>query len=320
MANHIHVKQEHYHDHDHEHDHDHKFGHSHAHRAPATILFIAVVLTIGFAVIEAIGGWWAGSLVLLSDAGHMASDSLALGISAFAAWIATKPPSAQHSYGLGRAEILGAWFSSLLMVAVVIVIIIEAIERFNHPRPVSGGWVMLVASIGVVLNLFIAWLLSRGEQTLNIRAAVIHVLGDLFGSIAALISGAVIYFKNWTTIDPLLSIFICLLILFSSLQLLRESLLILMEGVPLHLDLTEVGNAMAKVNKVKSVHDLHIWTLSSGVIVLSAHIEIEESALWDNILKELRTLLVQKFGIDHVTLQPETHFEILQPLPFKTEK
>lgn len=318
---------DHAHDHNHDHEHDHSYshssdsrkhdhGHNHAHNASTRVLLIAVLLTFIFAGVEALGGWWSGSLVLLSDAGHMVSDSFALGIAAFASWLASRPPSAQHSYGLGRAEVLGAWISSLLMVGVVIVIVIEAIERFHNPKPVAGGWVMLVATIGLILNLSIAWILSRGEQTLNTRAAIVHVMGDLMGSIAALISGAVIYFKGWTAIDPILSIFICVLILFSSLQLLRESLLVLMEGVPTHIDFGEVGNAMAKINKVKSVHDLHIWTLSSGIIVLSAHVEIEDFHDWEEILKNLRDLLADRYGIEHITLQPEAPLEILQPSPF----
>lgn len=299
-----------------EHDHAHDHNHNHGRNAPFKVLMIAVVLTFGFAIIEALGGRWTGSLVLLSDAGHMASDSLALGIAAFAAWIAMRPPSAQHSYGLGRAEVISAWISSLLMIAVVIAIIIEAIERFHNPHPVAGGWVMGIATIGLIINLSIAWILSRGEATLNVRGAIIHVMGDLMGSVAALISGAVIYFKGWTMIDPILSIFICVLILFSSWQLLRESLLVLMEGVPSHISLNEVGAAMASIDQVKSIHDLHIWTLSSGVTVLSAHIQIDEFSQWLSVLKNLRSLLAEKFGIDHVTLQPETRLEISQPPPF----
>lgn len=307
-------------DHNHKHDHGHDHGHDqhkHGHGAPIKILLFAVLLTALFAIIEAISGWWAHSLVLMSDAGHIGSDSLALGIAAFAAWIASKPPSDQHTYGLGRAEVIGAWISSLLMVGVIIAIIIEAIERFHNPQPVSGGIVIAVAAIGFIVNLSIAWVLSKGERTLNVRAAIVHVLGDLMGSVAALISGAVIYFKGWVEIDPILSIFICLLILFSSLQLLRESLLVLMEGVPPHLDLNEVGEAMAAMDKVKSVHDLHIWTLSSGVIVLSAHVEIDQVNHWDAILTNLQHLLAEQFSIKHVTLQPEIHFEIMQPQPLQ---
>lgn len=309
------------HNHDHDstnHTHQHGLIHSHNHAkdAPTMILLLAVVLTLGFSGVEALTGWWAKSLVLLSDSGHMATDALSLAIAAFAAWISTRPPSAKHSYGFGRAEVIGAWVSSLLMVVIVAVIVMEAIERLHAPHAVIAGPVMIVASIGLALNLGIAWLFSHTKKTLNVRGAIIHVIGDALGSIAALISGIVIYFKGWTAIDPILSIFICVLILFSSLQLLRESLLVLMEGVPLHLDLKAVGLAMAKVDKVKAVHDLHIWTLSSGVIVLSAHIEINNISDWNATFNILKELLAHKFGIDHITLQPETHFPIEQPVAF----
>lgn len=295
-----------------EHSHDHAAGgHHHGMHAPLKVLVAAIIFTFTFAIIEAIGAWWSGSLALLSDAGHMASDSLALSIAAFAAWVASRPPSAKHTYGFGRAEVLGAWFSSLLMVVVVIAILIEAIERIRHPQIVSGGIVIIIASIGLLANLFIAWILSKGEKTLNVRAAILHVLSDMMGSIAALISGAVIYFKGWNTIDPILSIFICILILFSSLQLLRESLAVLMEGVPPHIELNLVGKAMAGVPQVKSVHDLHIWTLSSGVTVLSAHIQIDHFADWFKILENLQHLLLHDYGIEHVTLQPETHSQVI---------
>jgi cobalt-zinc-cadmium efflux system protein len=305
--------------HDHEH-HGHQHGlihsHNHAKDAPTMILLLAVVLTLSFSGVEAFTGWWAKSLVLMSDAGHMATDALSLGVAAFAAWISTRPPSAKHSYGFGRAEVIGAWISSLLMVVIVAVIVMEAIQRLHAPHTVMAGPVMVVATIGLLLNLGIAWLFSHSKKTLNVRAAITHVLGDILGSIAALVSGIVIYFKGWTAIDPILSIFICVLILFSSLQLLRESLLVLMEGVPLHLDLKTVGLAMAKVDKVKSVHDLHIWTLSSGVIVLSAHIEINNLADWNTSFHGLKVLLAHQFGIDHITLQPETHLPIEQPAAF----
>ncbi|QLH42831.1 MAG: cation transporter [Coxiellaceae bacterium] len=297
--------------------HSHTHHHSEHHAlTPRNLLLVAVVITLCFAAVEAIAGWWSGSLVLLSDAGHMLADSLSLAIAAFAAWIASKPPTDQHTYGLGRAEVIGAWISSLLMVVMVIAIIIEAIARFHEPKTVSGVPVMIVASIGLVVNLGIAWTLSHGEQTLNMRAAIMHVLSDVLGSVVALISGAVIYFTHWTLIDPLLSIFICLLILFSSLQLLRESLLVLMEGVPPHIDLTEVGHAMAKVKNVTAVHDLHIWTLSSGVVMLSAHIEIDDLQQWPQISTAIKHLLDEHYGIDHITLQPETHTAILQPMAY----
>jgi len=289
--------------HDH-HSHD-NHNHTHGRSAPHHILTIAIFLIFGFAIIEALGGWWANSLALLSDAGHMVSDALALMIAAFAAWLSQKPPSKKHSYGLGRAEVVAAWFSSLLMVLISIAVIIEAIERIHNPEHVKGGMVVLIAFIGMLVNILVAWLLAKGERTLNIRAALLHVMGDLLGSIAALVSGAVIYFTKWYPIDPILSILIGVLIMIASLRLLRESLLVLMEGVPGHIDYQQVSEAMLLCQGVKAVHDLHIWSLSSGKIALSAHVDINEMSSWTKVLHELNELLEEQFDIKHVTLQPE---------------
>ena len=285
-----------HHDHD-EHHHHHHHAHSH--------LGWALALTLAFAIVEAVGGWWSGSLALLSDAGHMVTDSFSLALAAFAAWIAKRPPSARHSYGLVRAEIIAAFFNSLLMLAVVAFIVIEAVERLRHPQPVAGGWVMLIAAIGFGVNAVVAFVLSHGGEGLNTRAALLHVLGDLLGSVAALLAGAIIYFTGWTAADPILSLLVVALILISTVRLLKEALHVLMEGVPPSVDLEEVGRAMAGVQGVSSVHDLHIWTLSSGQISLSAHVDMGDLSLWPTVLGALRSMLHQRFDIDHVTLQPE---------------
>ncbi len=281
--------------------------HDHHHHTPSDgkSLIWSLALTAGFALVEGVGGWWAGSLALFGDAGHMVSDATALAFAALAAWVAKQPPSARHSYGLGRAEVVAAIVNSLLMVAVVVAIAIAAVQRLRAPTPVEGGAVMGVAFVGLVINLAVAWILSRGEHTLNTRAALIHVIGDLLGSLAALTAGAVVYFTGWTPIDPILSLAICLLILYSALRLLREALHVIMEGVPQDLDLLEVGHTMAETQGVTSVHDLHIWTLSSGKVVLSAHIVIPNMTHWEETLAALRELIHQRFDIDHITLQPE---------------
>ena len=178
-------------------------------------------------------------------------------------------------------------------------------SRLRSPAPVAGEAVMGIAFVGLLINVAVAWLLSRGEHTLNTRAALIHVMGDLLGSIAALAAGAVVFFTGWTPIDPILSLFICALILFSALRLLREALHVIMEGVPLDLDLPEVGQAMAATPGVDSIHDLHIWTLSSGQVMLSAHVIIPDLSQWEDTLQSLRELIHERFHIDHVTLQPE---------------
>lgn len=287
----------------HQHDHDH---------SNRNTLLWAVAITLGFAFVEAISGWLANSLALMSDAGHMFTDASALGLAAFAAWLAKRPPSHRHSYGLVRAEIVAALINSLFMIVVVVSIIIAAIERLQEPRAVSGGTVMVIAFIGLLVNLAVAWVLHRGEQTLNIRAALLHVMGDLLGSVAALIAGIVIYYSGWTTIDPLLSLLICALILASSLRLLREVLHVIMEGVPFELDLPEVGQTMAAIEGVDSVHDLHIWSITSGAIALSAHVVIRDASQWQTLLAQLQAVLHDRFEIHHTTLQPEFSDHILQ--------
>lgn len=291
--------------------HHHPAHHHHGPRG-ANSLFVALGLTLGFAAVEALAGWWSGSLALLGDAGHMVTDSTALGLAALAAWIARRPPSARHSYGLGRIEVLAAAINGLFMLLVVAAIVITAIERLHAVRPVAGGTAMGVAVIGLGVNVLVMLTLSRGEQSINTRAALLHVLGDLLGSIAAIISGAVIYFTGWLPIDPLASLFICALILVSSLRLLREAVHVLMEGVPSHVNLPEVGHAMAGVAGVKSVHDLHIWTAASGQVALSAHVVLTNMNAWNDTLQRLRVLLHERFGIDHVTLQPEPSEQILR--------
>lgn len=289
------------HTHNHSHHHDH-----HAHTSQSLrILISAIFFILIYAAVEAFFGWRAHSLALLGDAGHMVSDALALGIAAFATWLAAKPPSDTHSYGMGRAEVVAAWMSSLIMLAIALFIIVEAVSRIHTPVSVNSKPVMIVAFIGMIVNLGVASLLARGEKTLNMRAALLHVLSDLLGTFAALVAGAVIYFTGWFPIDPILSIFISILIIASSFRLLRESLRILMEGVPTHIDMEMVSKTLSQVAGVQGIHDLHIWTLSSGSIALSAHIHIHEISHWETILHDLTKTLESEFHIHHVTLQPE---------------
>ena len=288
-----------------EHDHaGHEHGHHH-HTGQGRTLVIALLLTLSFAGIEALTGWWSGSLALLSDAAHMLTDSSALGLAASAAWLARRPPSAIHSYGLVRAEVMAALFNSLLMLVLIGFIVHEAIDRFGTPRDIKGPAVIGVAVIGLVINLVVAWVLSRGEHSLNSRAALLHVLGDALGSVAAIAAGIVIVTTGWSPIDPLLSLLVAALILVSALRLLREVVHVLMEGVPGHIRLKDVGQDLATLEGVLRVHDLHVWTLASGTIALSAHLEIHNLEEWPAILAAARQTMDSQHGIQHVTLQPE---------------
>jgi cobalt-zinc-cadmium efflux system protein len=294
----------------HEHSGDnitHYHPHSHGHRAFGW----ALMFTLGFAAVEAIAGLAANSLALVADAGHMLTDSLSLGLAALAAWLTRRPPSASHSYGLARAEVVAALINSLIMLALVAFIVYEAWQRFAEPREIQGTMVFVVAAIGLGVNLAVGWLLMKGEESLNRSAALLHVAGDALGSVAALSAGLIIMFTGWMPIDPILSVVISLLILVSTLNLLRKSLHVLMEGVPSHIDLNAVGHRLAQLEHVVRVHDLHIWTLASGQIALSAHLDVKDLAHWPQVLSGAQALLQKDFGIGHITLQPE----IISPQP-----
>jgi cobalt-zinc-cadmium efflux system protein len=268
-------------------------------------MYAALGLTLGYAAVEATAGMMSGSLALVSDAGHMVTDAVALGIAAFAAWISRRPPSSRLSFGFMRAEIIAAVVNAGFMLALIAVIAGAAVIRIMSPHSVDGETVTLVAGIGLVLNIAVAWLLTRGESNLNTRAALLHVMGDLLGSVAALGSGLIVTYTGFTLADPILSVFICALILTSSLRLLRDGTHALMEGVPLGVNLASVGKDMASVSGVSSVHDLHIWALSSDRTVLSAHIVVNDLSGWNGILERTMAMLVERYRIEHVTLQPE---------------
>ena len=298
------------------HDHDHR----HHPETAGRILWLATGLTLAYAGVEAGVGWWAGSLALVADAGHMVNDAAALALAAVAAWLARRPASARHSYGFGRAEFLAALVNSLALLALVAWLTVSAVQRLHDPQPVIGEAVSLTAAVGLAINIGVAWLLSRGEKNLNVRAALLHVLGDLLGSVAALLSGIVIAFTGWTPIDPLLSLGIGALVLISSLRLLREALHGLMEGTPFALAPEEVGRALATVPGVASVHDLHIWSVAPERVMLSAHLVVRDLRQWEAVLDACHVLLVERFGIQHATLQPEPETRIVRWLRRPTQR
>jgi cobalt-zinc-cadmium efflux system protein len=287
---------------------EHHAHHAHgAHGAESgRALRAAAALTIGFAALEAAGGWWTGSLALLSDAGHMLTDGAALGLGALAAWVARRPPSAHHSYGLGRVEVFAALINALAMLVIVALLGYEAFLRLQAPAPVKGGAAALIALAGLVLNLVILRRLAPHGHDMNARAARLHVIGDALGSLAALVSGVVIALGGWPGIDPVASLLICGLIGVSGVRLTHESLHALMEGVPRGLSVDEIGREMAGMEGVLSVHDLHVWMLSGSRTALSAHVVVASMTHWERTLPALQQRLQERFGIDHVTLQPET--------------
>ena len=289
--------------------HAHKRGdakHTHSKQVSnQNLLLIALLLTLGFSGVEGAAAYFANSLALISDAGHMVTDAAALGLALLAQIISRRPPSAKHSFGFGRAEALAAFVNSLVMLALVVWIIYEAITRFYDPHKVDGLTVTVVAAIGLVMILIGAWVLSRDKKSVNTRAALVHVMGDLLGSIAALIAGVVIQLTGWMPIDAILSILVSLLILKSTISILHESYHFLMEGVPLHIDYLAVGKDLRGVPGVLAVHDLHVWEMTPSFPALIGHIEIAQMQEWPAIMARINAMLLNKHGIDHVTLQPE---------------
>jgi cobalt-zinc-cadmium efflux system protein len=268
-------------------------------------LAIAVALTLGYAVIELLGGLWSGSLALLADAGHMATDSAALLFALAANIIARRPVSDRHSFGLARVEVIAAFVNAIAMLGVVAWIFYEAIDRLNHPVQVKGLGVFAIAGIGLLINVLVAWALSRDRDNVNTRAALIHVIGDLLGSVAAIVAGLVIYFGGPLMADPLLSMFVAALILRSTFGVLRETTYVLLDSVPHGVDYKKVGLSLAQVPGIVSVHDLHVWAMVPGRSALSAHVLVDDIERWPVILHQVRHLMRRDFAIDHITLQPE---------------
>ncbi|MBC3830198.1 cation transporter [Undibacterium amnicola] len=304
---HIHKKQ----------DTQDKSAHLHAHRhgdaehqhyfadRSQSILAWALGLTLFFAGVEVVFGFLSNSLALISDAGHMVTDSAALGLALLAQLIAKRPPTARHTFGFGRSEALAAFVNGLIMLGVVAWISFEALQRLASPEKVQGGIVMIVAAIGLAINIIVAWVLSHDKESMNTRAALIHVMGDLLGSLAAIISGAIIYYTGWMPIDPILSIFVSLLILKSTISVLKESFHFLMKGVPHQINYIQIGNDLEATPGVASVHDLHVWDMSPGQPALIGHLEIDDLSAWPRILESIKKMLLEKHGIDHITLQAE---------------
>lgn len=301
---------DHAHHRDHPDDGNHAHEHRHLRRSGGRALVLGLLLTSGFAAVELVAGWLSGSLALIGDAGHMITDSMALGLGALAARLSMRPAGPKHTFGLQRAEIVGSLVNAGFMLVVVAWIAYEAVHRLLEPTPVSGMAVLVVAAVGLAVNLLVLKVLHGGEQNLNTRAAILHVMGDLLGSVAALASGLVIAVSGWTPIDPLLSLFISALILISTTRLLREAVHVVMEGVPPHVDLAALRARLSARDGIDSVHDLHVWTIASGSYALAAHVRVQSMERWPEHLDALRRVLHEEFGIDHVTLQPELPYDV----------
>lgn len=255
---------------------------------------------------EVIGGLLTGSLALLADAGHMLSDVASLGLSLFAMWIARRPGPPQRTYGYYRAEILAALVNGSALVVVAIFIFKEACERFTDPPPVAGAAMLAIAAGGLGVNLAGLWILhEHREAGLNVRGAWLHVLSDALGSVGAMTAGVLIWAFGWMWADPLISVVIAGLVVYSAWRLLAETVAVLMEAAPRGIDVDEVREAMSAVPGVLEVHDLHVWTITSGLESLSAHVVASEAADDHQVLSALRRMLHDRFGIHHITIQIE---------------
>jgi cobalt-zinc-cadmium efflux system protein len=280
-------------------------GDAGARRQGAPPLALAAGLTFGYAVIEFAGGFWTGSLALLTDASHMATDAAVLLFAFVAGVIARRPASERHSYGLGRVEVIAAFVNALLMLAVVAWVFFEAFNRIARPVSVEGLGVSTIAGIGLLINAAVAWLLAGEGADVNIRAALLHVIGDLLGSVAALAAGLVIHAGGPLIVDPLLSLLFAALILWATFGVLRETTHVLLNGVPPGVEVGTVARTLAQMPGIVAVNELRVWAMVPGQATLSAHVLVDDIERWPVILYRLRHLMQRDFGIDHITLQPE---------------
>lgn len=268
-------------------------------------LGLALALTAGVTVVEAVGGWVAHSLALLADAGHMLADVASLGMVLWVARMARRPATPERSYGLVRLEILAALLNGATLIVIAVAIGFEAWRRLHAPAPVQGATILGVAALGLATNLVALRILHHGhEHSMNQRGAYLHVVSDVLGSVGALAAGAIILLTGWTGADPLISFAIGLLILAGAWRLVRESADILLEATPNHIPLGTVHERLASLPGVSSVHDLHVWTLTSGVIAMSGHLVVREAAEHQRVLEEAQERL-RGLGIHHVTVQME---------------
>ncbi|WP_066366103.1 cation diffusion facilitator family transporter [Neobacillus fumarioli] len=291
--------------HHHGHSHSHSHGHSHTNNKKA--LFSSFLLISVLMVVEVIGGIVTNSLTLLSDAGHMLSDAGSLGLSFFAIKLGEKKGTQINTYGFKRFEIIAAALNGLLLIFVSLMILYEALHRFFAPPKVQSTGMLLISCIGFLVNIMAAWILMKGdkEENLNVRSAFLHVIGDLLGSIGAIVAALLILFFRWGIADPIASVIVSILIIISGIRVTKDSFHILMEGAPAQIDSDKIKKALGKIPMVKEVHDLHIWTITSGYPVLSCHLTITNDGIHDDILFRAQKVLHDEFDIEHSTIQVE---------------
>ena len=281
-------------------------GESHDHRhVSAKLLLWCLVATFSFSIVEGVAGWWINSIALQSDAVHMMTDAAGLLIAFVANHIAKRPANTTLTFGYGKAEALGALINCMFTAFLTLWLLFEVVQRFFEPEAVDGGVLFIVAGLGLFINGLIVFVLSKNAHSLNIKAAMIHALGDLLGSVVAIVAGAVNYFTHWSMINPILSLIVIVLLLVSNYSLIKKSVIVLMAGVPEHLDYEKVGLALKNIHGIIDVHDLHIWYISANQSALAAHVVACDLEAWPEVLAESQKVLLEKYAITHVTLQAE---------------
>lgn len=304
-------------------------AHSHSHSSPqqpddgnARRLLLAFIITAGFMLLEVVGGLISGSLALLADAGHMLTDAAALLFALMAVHFAKRPPNARHTFGWLRLTTLAAFVNAIALVLITILIVWEAIQRFQHPQPVAGATMMVIAVAGLLANILSFWILHRGseEKNLNVRAAALHVLGDLLGSVGAIVAAIVILTTGWTPIDPILSVLVSCLVLKSAWQLLKESVNELLEGAPSSLDISALKRGLRReIPEVRDVHHVHVWLVGEKPI-MTLHVHVIPPHDHDALLEKIQHYLEHHYQIAHATIQmeyqpcngPECHLNEMQ--------
>lgn len=303
-------------------------AHTHSHSdSPkdenAKRLMLAFGITATFMVVEVIGGLISGSLALLADAGHMLTDAAALLFALIAVQFARRPPNARHTFGWLRLTTLAAFVNAIALVVITLLIVWEAFQRFQHPQPIAGRTMMVIAVAGLVANILAFWILHRGsaEKNLNVRAAALHVLGDLLGSVGAIVAALVIIYTGWTPIDPILSVLVSCLVLRSAWRLLKESVNELLEGAPAALDIPALKrNLNRSIPEVRDVHHVHVWQVGEKP-VMTLHVQVIPPHDHDALLGRIQHFLKHHYAISHVTIQmeyqpckgPDCHLNETQP-------
>ena len=288
------------------HELSHGHGHGHASKgSPKRALTVALGITASFMVVEVAVGFWSGSLALLADAGHMLADAGALVLALVAQHFADLPRTNKSTFGLLRAEVLAAFVNGITLAFVSVLIVKEAIERWISPLPINGQPMLATAVAGLFVNLLVAFMLTRGQSNLNVRAALAHVLTDALGSVGAILAALAVLFWDLTRADPVLSALIAVLVAFSGWRVLRETTAILLEGAPPHLDVTAIQRTIAACPGVASVHDLHVWRISDRFDTLTAHVTLARGHHGTVVCREVAACLKSQYGLEHVTIQPE---------------